>query len=636
MDMSAPAIPAGPNATDSASPARSAMLLYVIGLVAVAIATAVVVVSLLVRQMNLDDDLDRAKTARGAVVREVEELASSTFTTSRWDDAHANVYGAFDMAWARSNLTTRLSHSFVIDARGRTYFAQTADRTGSVLLANSVGHGLRQLLPLLPRTAAEARARTRGSALITTYSGRPAVIAGAMIVPETETNPFGRHEPRYIVYVREVSDRELAEWRSAFGLTGLHWRATPPLADARKLASEHVVDPTGRTIGYLTWERATPGQRALGRLLPALTIAALLFALTAVALIRVILHTCRALERNSVMARESAANAAAHGAEAEAARERAEASLREAQAARDSVEAAATRERAEQDRHAAQIRDASHATARALQETVATLADGLAAAAEALDRDAGRTLTVILDQQREAATVRRTADEAAIAIDSIVEGVARMARQMDHIRAVGDEAQRLIEGAAERSTEARAANDTLVERVAAIDVAAQRIAGLTGQTNLLALNATIEAARAGDAGRGFAVVAQEVKGLAGQTRQTTDDIKVSVTGIETATQSTVALVDTLHETLRGIVETVTSAARAIDDQAAAADHIRSSTDSIHATTDTVAGAIASIAGSFDTLAETAHLTRATSAEVRERAAALRGECDRMIARLLAA
>jgi hypothetical protein len=45
------------------------------------------------------------------------------------------------------------------------------------------------------------------------------------------------------------------------------------------------------------------------------------------------------------------------------------------------------------------------------------------------------------------------------------------------------------------------------------------------QTNLLALNAAIEAARSGEAGKGFAVVAQEVKSLAGQAKDNSDQFR---------------------------------------------------------------------------------------------------------------
>jgi methyl-accepting chemotaxis protein len=79
----------------------------------------------------------------------------------------------------------------------------------------------------------------------------------------------------------------------------------------------------------------------------------------------------------------------------------------------------------------------------------------------------------------------------------------------------------------------------LSEQGQAIGQIMASVEDLAAQSNLLAVNAAIEAAKAGEHGKGFGVVAQEVKSLAEQSRQATNQVRTILGDIQKATASAV-------------------------------------------------------------------------------------------------
>lgn len=74
----------------------------------------------------------------------------------------------------------------------------------------------------------------------------------------------------------------------------------------------------------------------------------------------------------------------------------------------------------------------------------------------------------------------------------------------------------------------------LSEQNQAIGSIIETVEDMAQQSNLLSVNASIEAAKAGEQGRGFAIVAQEVKSLANQSKQATNQVREILGDIQKA------------------------------------------------------------------------------------------------------
>lgn len=116
-------------------------------------------------------------------------------------------------------------------------------------------------------------------------------------------------------------------------------------------------------------------------------------------------------------------------------------------------------------------------------------------------------------------------------IDRISENIEALTKSAENMRDCNRTAEQIMaelisisRNSGEEIENVRVQTERTNQSAQQIRTATDIIAGISNQTNLLALNASIEAARAGEHGRGFAVVAEEIRTLADQSRESTDQI----------------------------------------------------------------------------------------------------------------
>ncbi len=117
------------------------------------------------------------------------------------------------------------------------------------------------------------------------------------------------------------------------------------------------------------------------------------------------------------------------------------------------------------------------------------------------------------------------------------------------------------------------------------------IQDIAEQTNLLDLNATIEAARAGEAGKGFAVVATEVKELAKQTAEATEDIRRRIGAIQNSSNDAVQSIGQIGDVIQQVNEISSTIASAVEKQSVTTREIAQNINQTSTAAETVSAGV---------------------------------------------
>jgi methyl-accepting chemotaxis protein len=279
---------------------------------------------------------------------------------------------------------------------------------------------------------------------------------------------------------------------------------------------------------------------------------------------------------------------------------------REAQRANLEVEkrAASEQEQREYLEHIViQIRDTAGELSSAAAEILATTSQQAAGANEQAAAVSQTTSTV----QEVRQTAEQSADRARLVSD--------MVRTSTN---VADQGLQAVEDTVGGMDRVKDQVGTIAETILSLSEQTQQIGeiiatvnDIADQSNLLALNAAIEAARAGEAGKGFAVVAGEVRSLAEQSREATDQVRDILGEIQKAANTAVMVTEEgtkradrgvdQAQTAGGAIQTITQhiqkvaqAAQQIavsaNEQLAGMDQIAAAMDSVNqASTQSLAG-----------------------------------------------
>ena len=220
-----------------------------------------------------------------------------------------------------------------------------------------------------------------------------------------------------------------------------------------------------------------------------------------------------------------------------------------------------------------QISEQQHTLARRLESAVAEAVGKIADDTRTLQGNSQQVSGATEDVGEQTSQAAEAADLAMSNVGSAASAIEQLAAAVARVRGEVEKSGGIVNRASSQAGSVSEVVERLKERASRISEVIGLIDDISEQTNLLALNATIEAARAGESGKGFAVVAGEVKGLANQTGQATEDIRRQINEVQETIASVVDAIQGISDTIADMDSVSTSITEAMDEQNSAADEI---------------------------------------------------------------
>jgi methyl-accepting chemotaxis protein len=203
---------------------------------------------------------------------------------------------------------------------------------------------------------------------------------------------------------------------------------------------------------------------------------------------------------------------------------------------------------------------------RAAMVAIGQNAQTLAGASEELTSVSQQMSANTEETAAQANVVSAASEQVSRNIQTVTASAEEMTASIKEIAKNAGEAARVTAQAVQVTESTNTTITKLGESSAEIGEVIKVITSIAEQTNLLALNATIEAARAGEAGKGFAVVANEVKELAKQTAEATENISHKIGAIQSDAQNAVAAIGQISGIINQINDIAGTIASAVEEQ----------------------------------------------------------------------